>query len=305
MDGYTLQNKLRKARRRHHLSAPTQALYYELVAICNEEEWDDVFKCSNDELTAALNISEKSLLLYRQELITSGLIYYKSGQSKKKVGTYSFTTELNNGSKIYHQSDYQSGGESDYQSDYQSGEKGSDLIKTKTKRKTKQSKSHCGAGAPLAEKRENEGSIKNPQEKEEKKGPAQKKEEKGITPYWQKLVDTWFSFYRDRFDLEPTFNAASAKNLKTIIEGLQKISLQKNYQWTEDYAVRCLTHFLLKAYADGWLKANFLLSNLANKFDAIVNPMNDGHSKNGKAAAGVKVTGAGLDEALNRFYSKS
>lgn len=132
MNGYELTLKLRKARRRHRLSAPTQALYHELVAICNEEEWPDEFKCSNDELCTALHISEKSLVTYRVELIQAGLLYYLSGKSKKKVGTYSFKREFLNGCKFYNQSDSLSGSQSGSQSGGESVKKASDLIKTKT-----------------------------------------------------------------------------------------------------------------------------------------------------------------------------
>lgn len=131
MNGYELTVKLRRARRRHRLSAPTQALYYELVAICNEEEWPDEFKCSNDELCTALQITEKSLIAYRQELIQSGLIFYQSGKSKKKIGSYSFIKDFPNGCKIYSQSGSQS--------DSQPGENPSDLIKTKRESKGKES----------------------------------------------------------------------------------------------------------------------------------------------------------------------
>ena len=35
MDGYSLTEKMRKARRRNRLTATEQALFYELVAVCN------------------------------------------------------------------------------------------------------------------------------------------------------------------------------------------------------------------------------------------------------------------------------
>ncbi len=131
MNGYELTDKLRKTRRRHRLTAPTQALYYELVAICNEEGWPDEFKCSNDELCSALQVSEKSLIAYRQELIQAGLLYYMSGKSKKKVGIYSFVKEFLNGCKFYNQSDSLTVSQLGSQSVSQSGEKPPDLIKTK------------------------------------------------------------------------------------------------------------------------------------------------------------------------------
>jgi len=94
MDGYTLAAQLRRTRRRYRLSATSQALYYELVAIANEEGWPDTFKCSNGELLSALMIAEKTLILARQELIQCGLITYKSGKSKKAFSDYSFLTTV-------------------------------------------------------------------------------------------------------------------------------------------------------------------------------------------------------------------
>jgi len=92
MDGYTLAAQLRRTRRRYRLSAASQALYYELVAIANEEGWPDTFKCSNGELCSVLSMTEKPMLMARQELIQSGLIYYKSGKSRKAFSDYSFLT---------------------------------------------------------------------------------------------------------------------------------------------------------------------------------------------------------------------
>lgn len=94
MDGYTLTEKMRKARRSFRLTATEQALFYELVAICNGEGWRDIFDCSNVELCYALNINEKTLVRARESLINAGLIYYKSGKSKRLVSTYSFIKQL-------------------------------------------------------------------------------------------------------------------------------------------------------------------------------------------------------------------
>ncbi len=91
MDGYSLTEKMRGARRRFRLSATEQALFYELVAICNSEGWQDTFRCSNMELCYALGgIDVKTLIRARLKLINAKLIYYKSAKSKKDVGMYSF-----------------------------------------------------------------------------------------------------------------------------------------------------------------------------------------------------------------------
>ena len=94
MDGYTLAAQLRRTRRRYRLSAASQALYYELVAIANEEGWPDTFQCSNGELCGALLITEKTLVLARQELIQCELIAYKSGKSRRLFSYYSFLTTV-------------------------------------------------------------------------------------------------------------------------------------------------------------------------------------------------------------------
>jgi hypothetical protein len=100
MDGYSLTEKMRKARRRERLTALEQALYYELVAVCNDNGWGDVFDCSNIELCLALNINEKTLTKARETLINAGLIYYKSGKSKHLVSLYSFLKPLETTVKI-------------------------------------------------------------------------------------------------------------------------------------------------------------------------------------------------------------
>lgn len=97
MDGYSLAEKLRKARRRYRLTAAEQGLFHELIAVCNEEEWPDVFMCSNIDLCAALNTSEKTLIEWRQSLINAGLVNFKSGKNKREASTYSLNgTELGN-----------------------------------------------------------------------------------------------------------------------------------------------------------------------------------------------------------------
>lgn len=85
---------MRKARRRFRFTATEQALFYELVAICNGEDWRDVFDCSNIELCFALNVNEKTLIKARESLINAGLVYYKSGKNKRVISSYSFVKEF-------------------------------------------------------------------------------------------------------------------------------------------------------------------------------------------------------------------
>lgn len=130
MDRYTLDDKLRRTRRRFKLTATEQALYHELVMVCNEEGWAETFSCSNGELCSALGISsEKTLCAARESLINAGLIYYQSGKSKRQFSLYSFERPFDkniNYGKNYAQYDNQSASQSVSQSASQSGQNGTD-----------------------------------------------------------------------------------------------------------------------------------------------------------------------------------
>lgn len=96
LNGYFFRGLLRKTRRRFALSAGEQALYQELIDICNEESWQTSFQVSNAELTGALMCNEKTLGTWRQALVNSGLIKYTSGKSKRAYGFYEMVVEFEN-----------------------------------------------------------------------------------------------------------------------------------------------------------------------------------------------------------------
>lgn len=94
INGYTLTAKLRRVRRGIYLSATEQALFHELICICNENGWPTMFKVSNAELYNALNVTEKTLIGARDKLIEAGLIWFISGKSKRQFSTYSLQTTV-------------------------------------------------------------------------------------------------------------------------------------------------------------------------------------------------------------------
>lgn len=94
LNSYKLTDKIRKARRKSPLTSTEQALYYELVAICNDAEWDEVFSVSNSELCCSLMISENTLNSSRLSLINAGLVFYKSGKSLRQFSSYSFSKDI-------------------------------------------------------------------------------------------------------------------------------------------------------------------------------------------------------------------
>lgn len=94
MNSYQLISKLRKVRDDTYLTTAAQALYHELVAICNELKWKDVFKKKNSDLCSILNMSEKTLIKSRSDLSDAGLLYFQSTKDKRIGCYYSFTTVL-------------------------------------------------------------------------------------------------------------------------------------------------------------------------------------------------------------------
>ena len=90
IDGYSLTHKMRKIRREYPLTSTEQALYYELIAICNEGDWSEVFSVSCAELCNTLQVTTNSLVKARMALINANLISYKSGKSRRQFSTYSF-----------------------------------------------------------------------------------------------------------------------------------------------------------------------------------------------------------------------
>ena len=257
LTGYALVSKLKRTRRRINLTATEQALYHELVDICNESEWSEIFECSNDELIRALRISENTLVAARLSLINAKLIFYKSGKSKRKYGEYSFITPLTTSkSEVDAEVDAEvvTGGDAEVDAaDY-----------NKPKRETKPNQN--SEGKPSGAK----ASKKN------------KKKELETTEYWQALVKTWFEFYKTNpgNGEEPTFEGEAPKSLKKICERLEKRSEAKNIPWNESTACDTLKKFLTYAYGLTWIKDNFLLPNLERQYDKIVNQNANGNSKN-------------------------
>lgn len=90
-------------------------------------------------------------------------------------------------------------------------------------------------------------------------------------PHWQKLVDTWFAFCKEKFTgVEPSFARDDPKIFKRIIALLKKRAEKNKAPWTEITAPQRLRLFLDSAFADDWLSKHFLLANIEKQFDTII-----------------------------------
>lgn len=98
MNGYQLIARLRYKRQTCYMGTGEQALYHELVAICNEKRWQEKFEVLNQTLCANLHISEKTLIRCRKVLAETGLISFEVTKDKRKGVVYTFIAEEKNGS---------------------------------------------------------------------------------------------------------------------------------------------------------------------------------------------------------------
>lgn len=94
MNSYQLISKLRKVRGDTYLSAASQALYHELVAICNDMKWKEVFFIRSSLLCANLDISDNTLRKSRESLADAQLIYYKTSKDRRIGCYYSFVKSI-------------------------------------------------------------------------------------------------------------------------------------------------------------------------------------------------------------------
>lgn len=94
MNSYQLISKLRKVRGDTYLSTASQALYHELVAICNDMKWEEVFFIRSSLLCANLDISDNTLRKSRESLADAQLIYYKTSKDRRIGCYYSFVKSI-------------------------------------------------------------------------------------------------------------------------------------------------------------------------------------------------------------------
>lgn len=96
MNSYQLISKLRKVRDDTYLTTSAQALYHELVAICNEMKWEEVFFVRSTTLCGNLSMSDNTLRKSRDSLADAGLIFYQSCKDKRIGCYYSFVKKISN-----------------------------------------------------------------------------------------------------------------------------------------------------------------------------------------------------------------
>lgn len=252
MNYIKLVNQFWQVRRSTRITNVQADLYFFLLQECNERGWQNPFQCANITIQAGISVAMSTLQDARRKLVDHGLIYFEPGEKNVSHPTYQIVQSI---AGNRHRTRYTTGNET-----------GDDpAISSEHKELNENSKQKQKQGI----------TGQRPATGKKKKGPEE------TTEHWKKLVDTWFNFYEQKFEIPPTFDGTAGQNLKKIITGLKKISTTaaKPLLWDEAGAARVFEHFLKKAYQDKWLRANFLMKNLYQNFDKIVTPKNDGNQQ--------------------------
>lgn len=247
MNYIEIMNHYWQLREQGILTANEGDLYLYLINKSNQLKWKNPFNQSNRLICAVLAISEKSLIKYRNSLKQIGLIDFESGKATKQNTNYCIFFR-GSGSGLGSSSGSSSG---------------SGLV---------QNRSDNNKHIPNKRKEGNSEAVASGEPK---------------TPYWKNFVGIWFEVYQHTTGAKPSFRPADAKNLQSIVTRLKKMTTEIGQEWTEDRAERVFRRFLSNALRDDWLKANFLLTSLSTKFDAIVNQPKDG-TKTGPSSSTYK-----------------
>lgn len=111
--------------------------------------------------------------------------------------------------------------------------------------------------------------------------------------YYSEFLKVWFTVYEEKFKTKPTMTETDGKKLKSIIQKLKNKSADSNYDWGPASGEKLFRHFLEIAYSDTWIRDNYQLQILDNKFDIIINK--------GKNGATNKNTGADMQDLKDRI----
>lgn len=96
MNSYQLIFRLIKVRADTYLTPADQALFHELVALCNEQRWKEVFSVRSNVLCGNLNMSDNTLRKSRKALADANLLFFESSKDKRIGCFYSFVQKLSN-----------------------------------------------------------------------------------------------------------------------------------------------------------------------------------------------------------------
>lgn len=111
-------------------------------------------------------------------------------------------------------------------------------------------------------------------------------------PYWDLIIEIWFSFNEEKYGGRPILSGQDARNLKKLIQLLKARAKLKQVEWNEQTAPQRLRAYLDEAFEDPWLKGNFLLNNLVTQFNKIILNHSQ-HATNRKNTGGtiIPITG--------------
>jgi hypothetical protein len=276
------------------------AVYFGILDNCNMLRWKNPFNETNGRFCSKLCMSQSSFSRARKILMERGLIEFKAEIGRSGFVSYAIKYPHKKGAN-------ESISEGVYDN-ISEGIYNTNLSPFKHKQKHKLNKmlfflpNEEKSFAKNAEKGAAENfSLEKEGREERKKGSAQKKKEESDTTHFDQsenqphqsqfqtnpinptnpkkktvshrsaLVEIWFNFYERNYKFKPTFSAIQGASLNRILLALEQRLILIYPEWTEADASQTFNTFLAKAHADIWLSRHFLLSNLEQQFDTILN----------------------------------
>lgn len=87
-DIYFLIKRMRELRAYYRFTHYEQLLFYEVLAMSDNQDSNTPILCSNESLCAILNIDVKTLRRARNRLCKANLIIYNAGRGRRNIGQY-------------------------------------------------------------------------------------------------------------------------------------------------------------------------------------------------------------------------
>lgn len=96
------------------------------------------------------------------------------------------------------------------------------------------------------------------------------RKKKQAEPFWQEIVDSYFTFCKNNLSEAPIFDGSAPRDLKLILKALRDRAESKGVEWTEKIALGMWNKFLEQSFKDPWLQKNFMLFQLNRQKQKII-----------------------------------
>lgn len=287
LDIFKLIARLWVMRRSNTITSIQADLYFALIQECNSRRWENPFACRNGHICELTGMSETAFRKARKRLVELGLIGYREGHVNHAAPVYKlyntdadFAVDFPNHAKNSRAKNGSSSEEGAPNYRAKNGNLDEEAVPNYRARNgreghsigTKQNKTENETNFPSVEGSAGDEFFQASQEPTEEKEKSSAQKEKETTPHWATICRVWADFNKKQFDFSPSFKGRDMRCMKSIAQQLKARTEATGAAWSDETAGKTMLQFLTIAAKDRWLSQHFLLSNLENQFDKIINP---------------------------------